>query len=492
MTSLRRHAHWLAAVAVPAAAIVAYFNAFSGTFQFDDRPTVLDDSRLRSLGAFVDHLPAMIRPLTRLTYLIDRTLFGGEPGGYHLLNVLLHAGSALLVFGILRVALGGAGLRPADRQAGCLPRPDGLQWLPLCAALLFAVHPLAADTVTYISGRPTGLASFFTLLSVYLGARATTESSSRWRFAVTTAGTALCFVLGLLSKETAVVAPALLLLVQLTAGVRGRDEVKRLAVLQATLWVFAIAFASTAPLHPRYAVLITASFETRSVWTNLLTEANAVFYALSLFAAPSRLCFDHDLPVVASVLQWPAPVALGVLAMLATVAAGSIRRAPTVSLGLGWFFIALLPAHSVIPRFDILSERNLYLPAVGIFIVVGTAVSWLGARAAGRWPRGGLAAASLFLCVLAWLGTASVARNRVYASEVALWQDAVAKSPRKSRPHQNLGYALRMTGDIDGAIQEFRTALALDPANLLARRNLLEAWDAQKSRHGRTAVGTGR
>jgi tetratricopeptide (TPR) repeat protein len=176
------------------------------------------------------------------------------------------------------------------------------------------------------------------------------------------------------------------------------------------------------------------------------------------------------------VLQWPTPLSLTLLAALALVAVTGARRMPLVSVGLGWFLVCLLPAHSLVPRYDILSERNLYLPSAGMFIAATASfVSLVDlAGRARRWPA--VAGVAAYAVAVAWLGAATIDRNRAYRDEVTFWLDAARKSPRKSRPHANLGYALMKAGDVDGALREYRVALALDPDNLPARQNLRDAW----------------
>jgi protein O-mannosyl-transferase len=460
----------IGAALVPAAAILAYLNAFPGAFLFDDRAVIVDDPRLASVSAFAAGLPRMIRPLLKITFFVDRRLYGLDPAGYHALNVLLHCGSALLVLAVVSAVMArGDAWRPLERR-----------WLPPGAALLFAVHPLGTETVTYISGRATGLASFFVLLSVGLALWAAAPGIGRAAFLARAGAAVSSFVLALLAKETAIVVPALLLLVQWAFPPRERDSSRRATLVQAACWGVATLFVAGATWHPRYGELLRASLGTRSVWQNLLTEASAVCYAFTLFVAPGRLNFDHDFRVAGSLFAWPTAAAVGALAALAVLARLAWRRMPLVSVGIGWFFVCLLPAHSVLPRYDVLSERNLYLPSVGIFIVCGALVTSLASRL-GRRACAALALVSAAVVVL--LAGATVDRNRAYRDAVTFWRDTAGKSPQKSRPHTNLGYALRQAGDLDGAIREYRVALSLDPESVVARENLLEAWrEKERSR----------
>ncbi len=186
-------------------------------------------------------------------------------------------------------------------------------------------------------------------------------------------------------------------------------------------------------------------------------------------------------------LQGPTLFSIAALAGLLAAAVVLARRAPLFSFGILWFFLHLLPTNSVLARYDLLSERNLYLPSIGLYLAAVAAgiggTRWLGARLRAAWvpgPRvarcGQVVAWSVGAALVVGLVGATVGRNAIYADPVAFWSDAAAKSPRKARPRTNLGHAWFVAGDLDGAIREFRLALTLDPLDQVAQRNLLEAW----------------
>jgi tetratricopeptide (TPR) repeat protein len=459
---------------------LTYANAFWGVFQFDDERVILQDSRLESLARFVDHLPQMIRPVTKLTFFVDRWFLGASPAGYHLLNLLLHLANGLLVFALLRAVRVAPGLQP---------RPALAFW----TALVFLVHPLGSEAVTYVSGRPTLLATFFGLAAMCLatGAAArpavrpdTVAGRGRGRRA-TTVLLAGSLAMALLSKETAVVFPALLLLWHIIFGRAAPERGSRIArAHHLAAWGTLASFLLAATLHARYGFLFTYALGLRGWVENLLSQAYAVTYAATLILAPApwRLSFDHDLPLVTSVWQWPAPLCLVAIAAVFVLAIVAARRAPVFSFGLLWFFVCLAPTNSILPRYDLLSERNLYLPSIGVFIALVDRLAAGGARLAAALPAvtGAPRAARWLLPTAAVLLLAGITvdRNRLYADPVTLWEDAVRKSPRKARPHTNYGYALYRAGQTDRAIREFRAALAIDPDDPDAQRNLRRAWSA--------------
>ncbi len=454
-------------VLLVAATALAYLNSFQGAFHLDD-VTILADSRLENLSRYVSRLDGMIRPILRLTFLADRALWGGNPAGYHLLNLLLHLGSGLFVYvTVLRLA----NEAPAH---GAGP----VTAVPFWTALLFLVHPIGTETVTYVSGRATGLMAFFYLAGLYLYLRAT-QSRAASPLSPTYLGAIACFLLALLSKEIAVTFPLALLLIEVVVrGHRGADLRDRFRRFQLPAWGVLAAYLAAAAFHPRYVYLLEVSFGIRPVYDNLLTQANVVVYALSLFPLPGRLNIEHDLPLYSSVLAWPTPAALMLLLGLLASAVLLVRRNPLAAFGLFWFFLQLLPTNSVLPRYDLLSERNLYLAAPGLILALAS-LGVAGAVKVGRWIERPVLVRALR--VLPWafvsvLVALTLARNALYADPVAFWSDAVRKAPAKARAHINLGHAYYQQGAYDRAIDEFRIALTLDRDSPVAQANLLAAW----------------
>ncbi|MEX5213450.1 MAG: tetratricopeptide repeat protein [Nitrospiraceae bacterium] len=443
-------------------AVVAYANAFSGTFQYDDFSAILENPHLNSWRTFIGHLDHMVRPVLYATFLADRTIFGTSPTGYHLLNLLLHLGSGILVYLVLT--------RAVSEEA---------REVPFWTALLFLVHPLQTETVTYISGRASGLMTLFYLLALALYIEAAARRRDGLPHGRYVSGALLSFVLALGSKETAATLPLALLLWD--ALIRRLDPAALRKTFLSThlpFWFVLLVVAAWAWRHPRYSELAQYSLEMRPLWDNLVSELHAVIYALSLFVCPWNQNFDHDLPALHSLFQWPLPVDLLILGAVAGVALTACRRFPLVTFGVGWFFLQLLPT-SLIPRVDLLSERNLYLPSVGMllaFVLLGSQLAGWLSETLHRPRLVRVGAVGLGLMLVLALSFATIQRNALYRDPVLLWSDAVEKSSNKARPHNNLGHAYAMRGDWENAIDEFRTAARLDPDYALAQKNLRDAY----------------
>lgn len=444
------------------AVVAVQFSAFGGAFQYDDFFAILINPHLDGWQTFVQHLDHMVRPVLHATFLSDRALYGNNPAGYHLLNFMLHVASALLVYWILSFAV-----------------TDSDRTVPFWTTLVFFIHPLTTETVTYISGRASGLMACFYLSAFFLYIKASNAEDHapvRRRYL---GGAIVSYLLSFGAKETAMTFPLVLLLWDMLIQHRDAVSLRRTFFInQVPFWIVLCAVALWAWRHPRYADLAQFSFSLRPLWDNFLSEIHAVAYAVLLFFVPWKQNFDHDLPEFHSLFEWPLPLDLILLAGLVIGAIIAAGRLPLVSFGVGWFLVLLLPT-SLIPRVDLLSERNLYPAFVGLAlatVVLGSRfVKWLMRLV--PYPRlvrltvtGGAMSLILLLCLFTYQ------RNLVYQDEISLWSDTVRKSPIKARPYNNLGHAYAMRGQWDRALQEFRTATQLDPDYALARKNLRDAY----------------
>lgn len=445
-----------------------YVTAFAGDFHFDDRPAILANPHLDQGSVFIGHLDHMVRPVLYATFFVDRRLFDTSPAGYHLLNLLLHLGSGALVYRILMRTV-----------------TENTRSVPLWTALLFLIHPIQTETVTYISGRASGLMAFWYLLALFLYIKASEDTSGRILQRRYHAGALFSFILSIASKEPAVTFPLALLLWDTTVR-RLRGAELRAAVLSghAPFWLAALTAGMLAWLHPRYTDLAQFSLHIRPLWENALSELHAAGYALLLYIHPGKLNFDHDLPLFQALSEWPLPLELSLWGAAVLTAFLVRGRLPLFSFGVAWFILQLLPT-GLIPRNDLLSERNLYLASFGILlaaITLGSALVHRIAAALERPRAAGIGAGAVGLAIVVTLCAATVQRNALYRDPVLLWSDTVAKSPHKARPHNNLGYALAQRGDWDLAIEEFRIAVRLDPEYALARKNLRDAYLRQVGR----------
>jgi tetratricopeptide (TPR) repeat protein len=446
----------------------AYVGAFRGNFQYDDFSAILNNPHLDHWSTFVGHLDHMVRPVLYGSFFLDRFLYGNNPAGYHLLNLLLHLGSGLLIYVMLR--------RGVTRETTPIP---------FWTAMVFLIHPISTETVTYISGRASGLMAFWYLLALFLYIKESEETSGRLNRRFYRAGALLCFILSLASKEPAFTFPlALLLWDVVVRRLSGASLRARVLSCHAPFWFILVVAGVWASRHPRYADLAQFSFAIRPLWENLLSELHAAAYALLLFVAPWKQNFDHDLPVLHSLFEWPLPFDLFIWCGATIGACILARRLPLFTFGIGWFVIQMLPT-SVVPRNDLLSERNLYLASIGLVLAIVVLCSrltqWLETvLPQPRYIR--FSANSLAALLVLALCLFTFQRNSLYYDQVSLWAETVRLSPNKARPHNNLGYAYALQDKWEQAIDEFRLAARLDPDYALAQTNLRNAYLHQVGR----------
>lgn len=430
---LRRPLAWLLPVTV-----LAYLNALTAGFQFDDFNIIVDNPQVHSLAAWWQQMPG-IRPLLKLSYTLNWGSGFGAPG-FHAVNLLLHLLNVALLW-----HLSAFFPLPAESKRSLFAR--------LLATLLFALHPIQTEAVTYVSGRSMLLMASFGLAALWCWLAAGQRAQpSVWR-----ALAWLLFAAAILSKEVAVVLPlALLLLPGNAPRQRALLALFVTAALLALFFLFGYQRLLTTPLP-------------RGLLANLASETNALYYLLGQLWRPHALNIDPDLPELAAWSRLLAAQTAG-LAGVAILAWTQRRQRPWLSFGIGWFLLLLLPTHSLIPRPDLASERHLYLSGIGLFWLAGLAL------AAARLPRlSGLynSAGAALIALLTLTGAAFTAnRNQDYRDEVSLWRATARLSPHKARVWNNLGYAHALAGQAQPARAAFRQALALDSGHARSLANL--------------------
>lgn len=431
----------LAALLVAVA--LAYANALTGSFQFDDFNIIVDNPAVHSLSAWWAGMPG-IRPLLKLSYTLNWLVDPG-PIGFHAVNVLLHLFNVALVWRL-------SAHLPA--RAGGQEDPERIRARVL-ATLLFSLHPIQTEAVTYVSGRSMSLMAAFGLAALICWMEAPTRARPRlWRGL-----SMLLFIAAVASKEVAVVLPLALLLLY------RHDAQDRRSSLN-LLWVVGIFLAVLLGLLVwlGYGYLLSTPM-VRGLAANLASETHALFYLLGQLFQPHALNIDPDLPEYPGWALLPMLEATGLIA-LSGYAWSARRRHPWLFFGLAWWLLLLLPTHSLIPRADLASERHFYLAALGLYWIAGVALASLPAlRPAPRWR--------IMLAGLAILGMLFTAlRNADYRDEVSLWRVTAARSPHKARVWNNLGYAHALAGQTEPARAALLEALRLDPAHARAARNL--------------------
>ncbi len=448
-----RGAAWPVGALLLVLVIAASFaNAIDNEFVYDDQLVIVDDPAVRlPLSAGFEGL--RYRPLRTLSYRLDYALGGMNPRVFHVTNLVYHAAAAVCV----QAMVGTLGASPSAALAG---------------ALVFAVHPVQVDAVAYAAGRRDVLCGLFYALGVLAYLR------YRRSGAVPPLVVAMvAYVLAILAKEMAITMPVAAVLADRWRGPRTRTAG---GVGRGAVWVLLLATLGVAALAFTYGGHILHLARERpwhggSVVANFATVARVWMKYLQLVLWPATLSVDYSYDAFPASTTFADPRALAgvaVLAGLAAVAWTSWRRRGLLGLGLGWMAITLLPVSQIVPFRELLAEHYLYVPMMGVAMVVAGAVD--GARA--RWPeRRRLVAAGVAVVVVA-AAARTIVRNRDWRDKLTLWTATVAVVPRCARAHFNLGQALFERSRLGEAERAWLTAAALQPGDRETARNLAKLY----------------
>lgn len=443
---------WFPLLIIGAGAL-AYASSFGGGFVFDDQIAIENNPHLRSLWPTWPQMwapsnnPLTGRPVAAFTLAVNYTISGLKTGSYHLFNVAIHLLAGLTLLGILRRTLHTQ--TAADRFGG------SAEWLALAVTLLWIVHPLGTESVTYISIRTESLMGLCFLLTLYCAIRgAEAPTGRRWYVAAVVA----C-ALGVGSKEIAGVAPLVVLLHDRTflAGTFG-GALRRRAGLYAGLASTWILLALLVISGPRSG---SVGFDMPSIrpWEYALTQCGVILHylRLSLWPHPLVLCYD-GWPVARSLgAAWPS--ALAILALLSGTL-WALWRKPRLGFLGAWFFLILAPTSSIVPiTTEVAAERRMYLPLIAVVVLVSLA---LAAALRGVVRRRRAAVVLVIVAVVAGI-LLTTRRNLDYRDEAGIWRAVLRYYPNSRLAHLSLAYRFVRLHQLPEAAAEYAQAVALNP-----------------------------
>jgi len=427
-------------------------------FVWDDFAGIKENPQIRSLtnihAMFTSsiwgfkHEPSpYYRPVTGAVLAFDYFLWGENPMGYHLTNLMVHAVTSTLVYLIaIRFCISAMA--------------------PFCAALLFALHPAHAEAVAWIAGRYdslTGLcmAGSFLLYLLYR------ESQKNTYFIASL----LLFFVSLLVKEMAVTLPALILLYEL---VLDKGAWKEKLLRSAAYFMVILPYFML-----RMIFLDVGVISAHPLAWRIFTSPGLIAAYLKMLILPVNLKVFHDLPIVKSFSVQTVVIPLAAVSAAAGVAIASGWRDRRIPFTFFWILISLLPVSGILRLIEpaLMAERYLYAPSIGFALAVGVAVDSLWGRS-GKTRKVGYT----FVCsiILGLFFILTVQRNQVWTDNRHFILQWTKDAPLSSFGHNNLGLEFTKEGKTEDAIREYREAIRLGPENVQAHYNLGVAFAGVK------------
>jgi tetratricopeptide (TPR) repeat protein len=471
---------WFAPLGIGLLAFLLYLPTIGYDFTFDDGVIVERNPAVQEWGHWKlifnsDYWPAarsaLYRPLTILSFAVERLLHGSSPVGFHLVNVILHSLVSVLVL-MIAAELTGPG------------------WAAVLAAVLFAVHPIHTEVVSGVVGRAELLSSLLALWAFWLFLRRLRGGKAPPR---TLAGMLLLFFLALCAKENVIVLPALLLVWELSqcsqqtklAGLR--ECVRKPAfwgsLVAAALFVLlrtAVLGGLGASLNPN-PPFVENPLSREPVSLRVLNATISQAHGLWLHVFPHPLLADYSYRTLAMHTNWLAPGFLSASALVLLVLALWLLRseaAGNLAVASSWYILAILPTSNIpIVLGTVFGERHYYFPSVGFCLFAAALWKMAASRERQDWtlPKaisrrivmGATGAVLLAFCIVTWM------RNPAWENNLALFADTVAKAPSNAKARLWLGDALVQSGNMVAGIAEYHKALDIYPQYGAAFANIM-------------------
>jgi len=457
------------------AGFALYANTFNNKMFWDDEDVILKNQFIQDWQYvpkyFSDNLIAgsglisnYWRPALLSIFSLEWHLWGNWPAGYHFVNMAFHIADATLLFLVLSYLFKN-------------------RWLAIFTALIFLVHPLQTEAVTYVSGLSDPLATFLMLagLLFYLKFRLSKKPAleSHWYFL-----TLLIYILALMTKETAVILPALIFICdffwlgqepeQLAFAEKLKKTAKAVWPFFVIAGLYILARGTILNFQNTFNLYDEQNIFTSNFYIRLLTFFRIMMIYLGLLFWPFNLHMERSVTIATSLHSWPVIFGGVIFLSLLILALTQFKRWPVLSFGILWFFIGIAPnSNLVIPINGLLFEHWLYLPMIGIFM----AVIWLGISAARRFNL-----QKIFLLILAifliFLSVLTINRNKDWADPIIFYNQTLKYAPTSYRVINNLGMAYADAGDYERAKQTYQKAIELYPAQAVAYHNLGNLYKA--------------
>lgn len=447
---------------IVAVTFAVYFNTLFGGFVWDDNILIVHNPYMQSfrhLGKFFTQdiwkvgiqtiTSGYYRPLQAASFILDYTLWGNNPFGYHLTNLFLHCLSCILIFLFV-------GMLTKERL------------IPLFAALVFSVHPLHTESVSFISGRVDLLSLVFLLLSLIMFL-----SYARHKGSIFYIFSLLSFFISLLIKEMAVVLPLVVICIDylFISRRRVKEVIKNFPKFYLGFFIVLGLYLALRFYFVGWSFLLenkryVSNFigGSHPYW-RLFTVIKILIIYLRLLVFPYQMKADYFFPAANSLFEPEVLLGVVILSALIFLAFKNAKKHPLLSFSIFWFFITVLPVSNILPQGNVFAERYMYIPSVGFSIAVGFCFLGMTKMEINtRYLNWRKSVYLIFLLLVIAMGRVTFERNKVWKNEFTFWYETAKASPESPRAHLNLATAYYTINFLDNAEEETKAALKIYPA----------------------------
>ncbi len=437
----------------------AYLNIYSHEFLWDDEFLIQNNIFIRSWenlpkifttcsGAGAGRLDNFYRPMQTLFYTLIYSFFKLNPFGYLFLNVLLHLSNAILIFLLLKK----------------ISKND---YLAALVSFFWVIHPVHTEAITYMSGTADPLSVFFALISFLL--YFLFKKNKNW---IILSFSILTFILALLSKETMIIFPGLIILYELLFS----DKQQKILNCR---FVIPFLIISMVYFILRLTVLNFINtlniYEDSNVYTDhlsirIITFLSSLIMYYSFIFWPVNLHMERDFPIFTNPLSWQPLVSIIIILIFIIVIIRELKQkaTPLLSFGLGWFFIGFVPMSGLIPVNSFLLEHWLYFTSIGLFLCLAVGLRYLWKRISKIKPI----IISILIIMAAILISLNLFRNRDWRNPIIFYNNILKYASGTARVHNNLAMAYVDENDLIKAEKHYLKAIEISDIYAQTHYNL--------------------
>ena len=417
------------------AAALSYLNSIHNEFIWDDEDFIVKNSIVKDWRSwprvFTENMihgarkgSNFYRPLQSLSHGVDYILWKDNPAGHHATNIIFHILACVAAYLMLRKIFSVN--------------------IAFLAALFFTTHPVQTEAVTYLSGRSDPMAAFFIILTIIF--------FERNLFAAIAA-----FILALMSKESALIGPFLLITYLFFKNGSVKPYIKKLAPLFVIMAAYVVLRLTVLDFSATVGDNLPKPFFYVPLWIRFCTFLKALPVYFSILLWPFGLHMERQMSLAYSIFDPQAFAGLLILTGIFFTAYRIKKFNIALLFSACWFFVALFPNSNIIPINALIYEHWLYLPSLGFFVTIAWFIEELSKR--GKISR----YAAVFVAALAALFYMwrTVERNKEWRDGISFYESMIRYAPDSARVHNNLAMAYSDKGRIEDAAAEYRRAISI-------------------------------